>query len=181
MDNSQENTQTHLCRHCSSMTGTREGLQAVVHGAGYRHLTLKELRESAEKQCRSCEHLLDALGGAFDILPPIRLEDYQDCEAETRLVIKANSRVLQASLACPAEADFDDEAPPLRGVELTALKLGLEVESENRKPESETWPVVRIAAAEGEEDTVWLPRGWNVLLTRFFLPPKPTVQLSSSL
>jgi len=163
------------------MTGTREGLQAVVHGAGYRHLTLKELRESAEKQCRSCEHLLDALGGAFDILPPIRLEDYQDCEAETRLVIKANSRVLQASLACPAEADFDDEAPPLRGVELTALKLGLEVESENRKPESETWPVVRIAAAEGEEDTVWLPRGWNVLLTRFFLPPKPTVQLSSSL
>lgn len=122
-----------------------------MRGPGCRHLTLKDLRESAEKQCHCCKYLLDSLGGAFDIWPCVRLEDYHDCEADTRLVIKAD---FQVSSPYPAEECY--RGSPLEGIELRGLGLFLEVERGKGKLESKTGPVVGVMAAEGDEDFLYV-------------------------
>ncbi|KAM7184768.1 Heterokaryon incompatibility protein (HET) domain containing protein [Naviculisporaceae sp. PSN 640] len=52
-----------LCTHCFSMTGTKEGLEAVFSDGGYKHLSVKELQDEAGKAqgCYFCKYLFESL------------------------------------------------------------------------------------------------------------------------
>lgn len=45
-----------LCLKCASMTGTKEGLQALLSPDGYKHHEIVAIQESVKDGCELCSH-----------------------------------------------------------------------------------------------------------------------------
>jgi hypothetical protein len=52
-----------ICLRCEAMTGTAEGLEALLQPAGYKHYNWYDLQYTARLGCRFCEFLWNISGG----------------------------------------------------------------------------------------------------------------------
>ncbi|KAE9366790.1 hypothetical protein N431DRAFT_471824 [Stipitochalara longipes BDJ] len=76
----QDGTTTKLCKRCTSMTSTLEGLTALASEDGYVHYGLKKLEQSMKRGCKCCTMLAEGKDS---------LEDNLDEEAYS-LILKAD-------------------------------------------------------------------------------------------
>jgi hypothetical protein len=56
--NPRDRTDLECCEKCQKITGTLEGLQALLHEDGYEHINRQELEVSKAQGCPLCAHVL---------------------------------------------------------------------------------------------------------------------------
>ena len=73
-------TTTKLCKRCTSMASTLEGLTALTSEGGYVHYGLKKLEQSMKRGCKCCTMLAE----------DIEFLDYDRDEEAHSLILKAD-------------------------------------------------------------------------------------------
>lgn len=101
------------CSKCNAMTGTREGLEALISNDGYEHYNWYDIQEAAAQGCAFCKFLFDRIEYDDWVYAD---EDEEDEEVVMRRPIRIIAQMRKLTIS-------DEEGKPHRSHPLEQVQL----------------------------------------------------------
>ncbi|KAK0619601.1 heterokaryon incompatibility protein-domain-containing protein [Immersiella caudata] len=101
----------YCCEKCSAMTGTREGLAALLSNEGYEHHNWYDIQESANKSCGLCDYMWELLEGGIWDSDDEGEEDDGDGYGITRKAIRVFAQLEDLEALRTSHDDFRNRHP----------------------------------------------------------------------
>lgn len=126
------------CLKCKAMTGTPEGLVALLGDGGYKHFNWYKIQETAALGCALCTAIWDVTEN----------EDW-DCDDDGS-VTRDEIRILANVTRLPSPSEGGFSRYPLKDIQLHSLEVQIPVDGRPRSPPYSEGEVFYLVTFEGK-------------------------------
>jgi hypothetical protein len=124
------------CDKCQAMTGTFDGLHALIDEEGYEHYNWQEIQDSMARGCALCEHICEITESDWD-------------EVEDGLIKGTKIRVYAAKSDAISPGGNRKSDHPLEGIHLESLLVQIPRDPDRVKAEPSLCQTLELVAFEG--------------------------------